>query len=217
MIDFQAVIFDMDGVIVDSEKHHERAFYGVLHELGFDGPGSLKFADYVGRSEFELWGEFIARNKPVQTLEDLLALKRQRVVEAMREHQPVFEEIPGLVEKLAARGPLAIASGSERTVIETVLSLKGLRRFFSAVVSCSDVTRGKPAPDIFLRAAELLKVAPQDCVVIEDSKPGVVAGLAAGMKVIAITNTYPAAELRQATHVARTYAEIEQLLMPARP
>ena len=217
MKDFRAVIFDMDGVIVNSEPHHERAFHDVIHELGYDGLGGLKFADYVGRSDFELWVDFIARNKPVQTLEELLARKRQRVMEVMREVQPIFEGLPDLVEKLAVRCPLAIASGSEHMVIQTVLSLKGLHRFFSVVVSASDVKRGKPAPDIFLRAAELLKVEPKDCVVIEDSKPGVAAGLAAGMKVIAITNTYPATELRQATRVARTYEEIEQLLMPARP
>ena len=64
MIDFQAVIFDMDGVIVDSEPHHERAFYDVLHELGYDGPGSLKFADYVGRYDLELWVDFVDRHKP---------------------------------------------------------------------------------------------------------------------------------------------------------
>ncbi len=67
----------------------------------------------------------------------------------------------------------------------------------------SEIKHGKPAPDIFLRAAELLGVAPQDCLVIEDSKPGIAAGLAAGMRVIGITNTHPAEELRQATWVVR--------------
>jgi beta-phosphoglucomutase-like phosphatase (HAD superfamily) len=84
------------------------------------------------------------------------------------------------------------------------------------VVSGADIQRGKPAPDIFLRAAELLKVAPQSCCVVEDSKPGVAAGLAAGMRVIAITNTHPAKELRHATHVVGTYQEIERLLLERR-
>ena len=204
----------MDGVIVNSEPHHEQAFYDVIREIGYDSLGGLTFADYVGRSDFELWVDFIAKNKPVQTLEELLARKRQRVIDVMREVQPIFRGLPELVEKLAARCPLAIASGSEHIVIQAVLSMRGLQRFFSAVVSSSDVKRGKPAPDIFLRAAELLKVAPRDCWVIEDSKPGVTAGLAAGMKVIAITNTHPAEELRQAPHVVKNYEEIEQLLLP---
>ena len=76
-----------------------------------------------------------------------------------------------------------------------------------------DVKHGKPAPDIFLRAAELLAVPPENCWVIEDSKPGVAAGLAAGMKVIAITNSHPAEELQAATRVVSNYAEIERLLL----
>lgn len=202
----------MDGVIVNSEPHHERAFHEVIRELGYAGLGDLKFVDYVGRSDFDLWVDFIAKNRPAQTLDELLALKRQRVLEVMREVEPIFEGLPELVQKLARIYPLAIASGSEHAVIQAVLSMEDLRRYFSVVVSSSDVKQGKPAPDIFLRAAELLKVDPKDCVVIEDSKPGVTAGLAAGMRVVAITNTHPAFELRAATHVVSSYEEIVRVL-----
>jgi HAD superfamily hydrolase (TIGR01509 family) len=209
----QAVIFDMDGVIVDSEPRHERAFYDVVRELGYGENLGIRFADYVGRSDFELWRDFVARHKPPQPLSELLARKRQRVIEVMRREQPIFAGVPELVEEMAARCPLAVASGSEHAVIEAVLALRGLRRFFSAVVSAADVRHGKPAPDILLRAAELLGVAAADCWVIEDSKPGVAAARAAGMRVIAITNTHPADELRDATHVVRTYEEIRRLLV----
>lgn len=91
--------------------------------------------------------------------------------------------------------------------------MTNLRCFFEAVVSSADVSRGKPAPDIFLRAAELLALSPAECWVIEDSKPGVAAGLAAGMRVIAITNTHPAEELGAATHVMNTYAQIGAMLV----
>ena len=208
----QAIIFDMDGVIVDSEPCHERAFREVVQEIGYGDKLELRFAEYIGRSDQELWTAFVARHKPLQTVEELLAMKRGRVVAAIRRDQPLFEGLPELVEKLSARYALALASGSERPVIEEVLRLKGLGRFFSAVVSDTDVKRGKPAPDIFLRAAELLQVAPRSCCVVEDSKHGVAAALAAGMQVIAITNTYPSEELRQATQVVRTYEEIERLL-----
>ena len=77
----------------------------------------------------------------------------------------------------------------------------------------AEVRHGKPAPDIFLLAAKRLGVAPEECWVIEDSKPGVAAGLAAGMRVIAITNTHPAEELQAASHVAASYGEIEHLLL----
>ena len=143
-----------------------------------------------------------------------MALKRERVVEIIRREQPLFDGLPELIWQLAPKFRLAVASGSERVVVEEVLALKDLRRFFSAVVTAGDVRQGKPAPDIFLHAAELLDISPKHCWVIEDSKPGVAAGLAAGMRVIAITNTHPASELTRAHHVVRTYGEVAALLLP---
>jgi HAD superfamily hydrolase (TIGR01509 family) len=201
----------MDGVIVDSEPRHERAFLDVVREIGFADSLKLKVADYIGRSDKDLWIDFVALHKPSQPLEELLAMKRRRVVEIIGLEQPLFDGLPALIDKLASRYPLALASGSERAVVEAVLSLANLRRFFPVTVSGSDILRGKPAPDVFLRAAELLRVNPADCWVIEDSKPGVAAALAAGMQVVAITNTHPGAELGNATRVVQTYTEIERL------
>jgi HAD superfamily hydrolase (TIGR01509 family) len=208
----QAVIFDLDGVIVNSEPHHERAFHEVLRRLDFKGPLGLEFASYLGRSDYELWVDFVARHKPRQTAAELIALKRQIVLESLGAAQPFFPGVIELIEKLAARSRLAVASGAEHLVIETMLALRNLRRFFPVVVSSADVKQGKPAPDIFLRAAKLLDVPPKDCWVIEDSKPGVAAALAAGMQVIAIANTHPAEELVHASRVVRTYPEIGRLL-----
>lgn len=213
MIGKQAVIFDMDGVIVDSEPRHEQAFLEVATELGYGANHGVKFADYIGRTDRELWVDFVARHKLPHDLESLLARKRERVLEILRREQPLFQGLPELIERLAGRYRLALASGSEPLVVQEVLKFRGLHRYFSAVTTASEVKHGKPAPDIFLRAAGLLRVAPGDCWVVEDSKPGVAAGLAAGMRVIAITNTYPAEELSHATRVVRTYAEIEDLLL----
>jgi HAD superfamily hydrolase (TIGR01509 family) len=216
MRQLQAVIFDMDGVIVDSESHHERAFLEVMREIGYGDTLDLRFADYIGRSDHDLWVDFLAKHQPPHTIPELLDLKGRRMIEILRREQPLFDLVPELVEKLAARYVLALASGSDRAVVEEVLKLKDLGRFFSAVVSSSDIQHGKPAPDIFLRTAELLKVLPQNCCVIEDSKPGIAAGLAAGMEVIAITNTHPAAELHHATLVVQACQEIEHLLLEPR-
>jgi HAD superfamily hydrolase (TIGR01509 family) len=209
----KAVIFDMDGVIVDSEPRHESAFLEVVRQIGHGDKLKLRFADYVGRSDHELWVDFIAKHNPSQTLQELLEMKRDRILEIIRREQPLFEGLPELVRRLAPLYRLGVASGSERLVVEEVLALQGLRPLFGAVVTASEVAQGKPAPDIFLRAAELLGYPPGDCWVIEDSKPGITAGLAAGMRVIAITNTHPAKELTRAHHVVRTYAEIEGLLI----
>ena len=203
----------MDGVIVDSEPRHERAFLEVAHELGYGQTHGVRWADWVGRSDVELWMDFIARHRPMHSLEQLLTLKRERVMEILRRDEPLFAGLAELVERLANKCKLGLASGSERPVVETVLSLQDLRRFFAASVTATEVTRGKPNPEIFLRTAELLGVAPADCWVIEDSKPGIAAALAANMRVIAITNTHPAVELRAATVVVSDYAEIARRLL----
>lgn len=211
----RAVIFDMDGVLVNSEPLHERAFYQVVAELGYAKTHGLKFSDYVGRSDFELWQDFVAKNNPPHSLEELLQRKRERVIKVILENEPIFPGLLPLLEQLAPHFKLGLASGSERAVVQTVLSLKNLRRFFPVVVTAADVKKGKPAPDIFLLAAKMLGAAPQECAVIEDSKPGVTAGLAAGMQVIAITNTHPAHELQHAHHVVKSYDAIGQILCPA--
>lgn len=211
--DFQAVIFDMDGVIVDSEPRHERAFLEVARELGYGETHGIRWEEYVGRSDHVLWEDFVARHKPAKPLEQLLKMKRDRMVEMIRREEPIFDGLAELVEQLSRVCKLGLASGSERPVVEAVLSLQDLRRFFSVTVTASDVRNGKPAPDIFLRAAKLLDVLPESCWVIEDSKPGVKAGLAAAMRVIAITNTHPAHELKAATRVVKDYAEIKRVLL----
>ena len=207
------VIFDMDGVIVDSEARHEQAFLEVVEALGYGDRHGLRFADYVGRTDHELWRDFVARHQPAQSMAELLDMKSRRVVEILRRDQPLFDGLPELVERVAARYPLALASGSERPIVDAVLAIRDLRRFFSAIITGSEIRRGKPEPDIFLRAADLLGVAAESCWVIEDSLPGVAAGLAAKMRVIAITNTHPAAELAHATHVVSTYEEIAALVL----
>jgi HAD superfamily hydrolase (TIGR01509 family) len=215
VIPSKAIIFDLDGVIVDSEPRHEQAFLDVFRELGYADRHGVHFPDYYGRSDLTLWVDFIAKHQPPQPIEELAARKQDRFLELIRAEQPLFDGLPELVEKLAAHYPMAVASGSQHPVIDAVLAMRQLRRFFAAVVSATDVKRGKPAPDIFLRAAELLGVAPVDCCVVEDSTAGVEAALAAGMIVIAITNTYPAEALSRATRVVRTYAEMERELLPA--
>jgi len=122
MRQFQAVIFDMDGVIVDSEARHERAFLEVVREIGYSDKLRLRFADYIGRSDQVLWVDFVARHEPPYTVEQLLVMKRDRMVELIRREAPLFDGMPALIERLAARYVLGLASGSERAVVEAVLA-----------------------------------------------------------------------------------------------
>lgn len=211
---FSAVIFDMDGVIIDSEPRHERAFMDVFEQMGYGQTHGIQFEHYLGRSDRAVWVDFIAKHNPKWTLDELTAWKQNHLIEIIRREQPIFDGLPELVAKVAALYPMAVASGSVHRVIEEVLAMKSLRRFFPVVVSVQDVAHGKPAPDIFLRAATLLGVEPTRCCVIEDSAAGVTAARAAGMTAIAITNTLPAEKLTHAHHVVRTYEEIERLLLP---
>jgi len=210
--EFRAIIFDMDGVIVDSEPLHERAFREVLDEIGFGRTHGIDFPAYYGKSDVVVWREFIARHRPPQPLEELLARKDEKFAALVKREERIFEGLPELLEKVARRYSLGLASGSRHPSINAVLALRDLRHLFRAIVSSEDVTHGKPAPDIFLRAAGLLGVEPTDCCVIEDSAAGVEAALAAGMTVIAITNSLPAAELARATKVVSTYEELQRWL-----
>src|SRR5687768_16791637 len=187
MKEYQAIIFDMDGVIVNSEPLHERAYLEVFAELGYANNHGVNFDDYIGRTDKALIEDFCAAHKPPFTVQHLSDLKKNRFLTIMREAEPIFEDLPELVERLAARYPLAVASGSVHPVIDAVLALKNLRQHFRVSVSSSDVPHGKPAPDIFLHTAKLLNVPPEACCVIEDSAAGVAAAGAAGMDVIAIT------------------------------
>jgi HAD superfamily hydrolase (TIGR01509 family) len=213
MKDFEAIIFDMDGVIVDSEPLHERAFRDVFDEIGFGQTHGMDFPAYFGKSDLVLWRDFVARHRPAQSLEELAQRKEVRFAALLKREEPVFDGLMELLESLARRYRLALASGSRHGTIDVVLALRDLRRFFPVVVSSEDVAHGKPAPDIFLRTAQLLKVGPTDCCVIEDSEAGVEAGIAAGMTVIGITNSLPAEKLRRATKVVGSYEEIERLLL----
>jgi HAD superfamily hydrolase (TIGR01509 family) len=210
---FSAIIFDMDGVIVDSEPRHERAFREVFHEMGYGETHGIDFPAYYGRSDRALWLDFIEKHNPPQSLEELTDWKQRRFLEIIREEKPIFENLPELVRRLSTRYKLALASGSFHPVIEVVLSMENLRQYFPVVVSVQDVARGKPAPDVFLRAAELLRVKPAECCVIEDAAAGVEAALAAGMTALAITNSLPKEKLTRANHVVSTYEEIDRLLL----
>jgi beta-phosphoglucomutase len=207
-----AVIFDMDGVIVDSEPLHVRAFEEIFTELGYADHG-IHFPDYFGRSDKVVWLDFMERHRPPHSLEHLTHIKEQRYLDLLNGTRPIYPGVEELLRDLARVTRLGLASGSVHTMIEAVLSLRGLRPLFGAVASSQDVAHPKPAPDVFLHAATLLQVNPAECVVIEDSAAGVAAARAAGMRVIAITNSLPADRLQAADQVVQSYAEVRRLLL----
>jgi HAD superfamily hydrolase (TIGR01509 family) len=210
---FSAIIFDMDGVIVDSEPLHVQAFLDIFGELGLGDSHGIDFTTYLGKSDRSLWVDFLKLHQPPHSLDELQAWKQRHTIDILRREKPIFPDVPDLVSRLAKRHPLAVASGSLHAVIDTVLEIDDLRRHFDAIVSVQDVTRTKPAPDIFLHTADLLAVPPEEICVIEDSAAGVQAALSAGMQVIAITNSLPADKLSAANAVVDDYTQISDLLL----
>ncbi|MEV5437575.1 HAD family phosphatase [Streptomyces sp. NPDC052682] len=182
-----AVIFDLDGTLVDSEPNYYEA---TRQTLAAHGVRDYTWADnesYVGISNQDatvLWKERFGLSVPAQ---ELLAELYRRYLELARAHTPVYPEMRRFVELLAAEGvPMAVASGSSPEAIGVVLAGTGLAAYLRTVVSSEEVARGKPAPDVFLEAARRLGAAPSDCVVLEDAAPGAAAAHAAGMRCVAL-------------------------------
>lgn len=215
--DFQrgtrAVIFDLDGVIADTEPLHQQAFRRLLDELGLREVWLEDWHRYIGTADRPVMIELTRGYTGPLSLEELLDRKAGHFLDLVREREPLYPPIPDLVTDMARRYTLAVASGSMRVAIAGVLGLRGLRQHFRTTLSVQDVGRGKPAPDLFLRASEAIGISPAECVVIEDSNPGVTAARAAGMRVIAITNTTPAERLAAADAVVTDYTEVRRLLL----
>ncbi len=185
----QAFIFDMDGVIIDSEPLH---FDVDRKTIAYYGHSVMQkdLERYVGMTNPEQWAIIREEYGIGHTVEEIIEYQMGRKIEELRAAE--LEPIRGIIELLAElkKGgiPRAIASSSPPLFIEAVLEKFGLQDEFAVVVSGERVPRGKPAPDVYLRAAELLGVEPAGCVVLEDSKHGIDAAKAAGMRCIGYVN-----------------------------
>jgi len=185
----KAVIFDMDGVLIDSEPIYFEVDKQVLKKCGFQANNDILNA-YVGISNPEMWKDLKEKYNLPLSVDELLKLQDEIKTQALKgiEIKPI-DGIKDLLDTLKQnRIIMAVASSSPRCFIETMLKKTKLMEYFTVVVSSEEVKRGKPHPDIFLKTAELLKVKPQECIVIEDSANGVKAALSAGMKCIGYVN-----------------------------
>jgi len=206
----EAVVFDLDGVIVDSEHVWDE----VRQRLAEDRGGrwhDRASRDMMGMSSLE-WSRYmhdvIGLAEPP---EQINAEVVRRLVAVYLEELPLLPGAVEAVEAVAARWPLALASSSNRELIDLVLSISGLERLFAATVSSEEVARGKPAPDVYLEAARRLDVPAERCAAVEDSENGILSAKAAGMRVIAIPNPqYPPADdaLAAADLVLPTVADL---------
>jgi HAD superfamily hydrolase (TIGR01509 family) len=183
----EAVIFDLDGVIVDSEQVWDAAREALTHERGGRWhEGATR--DMMGMSSVE-WSRYMHERLGLELAPEEISAEVARRLEATyREELPLAEGAPEAVARLAERWPLAVASSSNRQIIDLVLELAGIARFFRATVSSEEVARGKPAPDVYLEAARRLGADPVRCAAVEDSHKGILSAKAAGVHVVAIPN-----------------------------
>jgi HAD superfamily hydrolase (TIGR01509 family) len=183
----EAVVFDLDGLLIDSEQVWDEA----RRELARERCGrwtETATRDMMGMSSIE-WSRYMHDVVGVADPPGEISAQVVRRLERIyRNDVPLFDGAVEAVERLAARWPLGLASSSNRELIDLVLELSGMQRFFRATVSSEEVPRGKPAPDVYLEAARRLGTAPDRCAAIEDSENGILSAKAAGMRVLAIPN-----------------------------
>jgi HAD superfamily hydrolase (TIGR01509 family) len=195
----QLVIFDCDGVLVDSEPVANRTLALMLRELGLDLTQEQIFETFVGFSMAHVMRtieNMLGRTPPETFLRDLQA----RTFEAFRTELRAMPGIEQALDALDAAGlPYCVASSGDHEKMRTTLGITGLwPRFAGRIFSVTQVARGKPAPDVYLFAAKQLGAEPARCVVVEDTPPGVQAGVAAGMTVFGFCAHTPEAKLKAA-------------------
>ena len=181
-----ALIFDMDGTLLDSEPLHLRATQAALGERGASYTERDNRA-FFGATDSEMFRVLRILFDLSEATDELVARKRARLIAMVRAEPRPLPGVPAVLRSLREAGlRLALASASAPPVIRAVVEALGLGSVFEAIVSADEVGRGKPAPDVFVIAARRLGVEPESCLVVEDSRNGVLAGRAAGMTVAAI-------------------------------
>lgn len=188
----QAVIFDLDGTLIDSEGNYLKADQRLFADYGFMGYDWKLHSQYIGFGSREMLEEMKEKHHIEEPIETLLRKKNQYYIEIAQKNTIVFPEMLKFLKQLKEQGyALALASGSSPAVIRAILEITGMGKYFSVVLSAEDVRKGKPEPDIFLEAAKRLDVAPESCLVMEDSHFGVDAAKRAGMYCVAIPAPIP--------------------------
>ncbi|MGE0455792.1 MAG: HAD family hydrolase [Vicinamibacteria bacterium] len=209
----RAAIFDFDGVVVDSEPLHFEALRAALRPEGIEIDVEEYDREYLALDDRGAIRTALARHRHSPGFERVAAIaeRKARLFAEMIDEIELLPGVESLARALAAEMPVAIASGALHAEIERILAAHGLRAAFCAIVGADDVQQTKPHPEPYLAAMRGMArhapgLAPLNCLVIEDSMTGIAAGLAAGMKVLAVTNSYPAERLTAAHRVLPSLA-----------
>jgi len=201
-----AAIFDWDGVVLDSSRHHEESWERLAREIGKPLPAG-HFRRGFGRRNIEIMRDMLGWSRDLEEIDRFSRRKEELYREVVQDWG--IEPLPGVrswLERLReAEIPCGIGSSTEAKNVQLGLEKLGLTRFFRGAVTAEHVQRGKPAPDVFLEVARRLGVETSRCVVFEDAPAGVEAGRAAGMKVVGVTTTHPGG------HLEGVFREVDRL------
>ena len=213
----EAVVFDLDGVLLDSEQVWDDAREQLARERGGRWHPEAQ-REMMGMSSNE-WSRYMHETIGLpEPPEEINREVVERLSATYRDHLPALPGAKEAVERLAARWPLGLASSSNRELIDLALELLGVQHLFAATVSSEEVGRGKPAPDVYLEAARRLGVDPARTAAVEDSHNGIRAAKAAGMCVLAIPNSHfppGAGALGEANTVLGSLAELTPQVVEA--
>lgn len=205
---FSAIIFDMDGVLVDNNDFHYRSFEVFCEKYKLELNPEIYNTHITGRTNEVILRYFFGEQLTQEEI-DKLAFEKEQIYRD--EYRATIKPAEGLVELLArvhAKGiPCAVASNGPFENIDFVLDETGIRNYFSVVVNATMVKEGKPAPDIYIKAAEMLGKSVNDCVVFEDSPTGIRAALAAHIKVVGLSTTHELHELIGTEFVVKDFTD----------
>jgi HAD superfamily hydrolase (TIGR01509 family) len=203
----QAVIFDMDGVIVDSEPYSLQALLDILRQYGVE-PTADELRRSYGKRVRDDFVDYFTRHGVTADVNIAIAHKQARYFHLAAGHLQPFPGVMSLLERLCDQGyHLALASSGDRVKVAFGMQALALDGIFEAVVTGDDVSRSKPDPEIYLRAAQRLGVPPAACIAIEDAPAGVEAAKRAGMRCIAVTNSVVREQLAKADLIVDSLAE----------
>jgi len=203
----QAIVFDFDGVIADSEPLHLRAFQHVLAEEGIELSSADYYSRYLGYDDVGLLQALAADRAVTMTssqVTDVVARKGMRLQQMLQEDHVLFPGAVEFIRSAAAEVPIAIASGALKPEILSIIESAGIDGLFTAIVASGDTPQSKPSPAPYRLAFEQLRAKcgrdldPRRCVAIEDSRWGLESAQGAGLRCVGVTNSYPASELPQA-------------------
>ncbi len=205
-------IFDMDGVIVDNMRTHETAWLELFADLGVKIDLNAFHHKTAGMKATEVLRYFLGNRFSEAELAQLSAQKEFLYRVLFRKKLKATKGLPRFLKAThALKIPMALATGGGKANIDFILDGLDIRKYFQAVLGADDVKQGKPNPEIYLKSADALGLAPEQCFVFEDSLPGIEAARRAGMRVIGIATTHPVAFLRRIPSVMVAAKNFERL------